>query len=644
MKKAIGKNTIGDRDKMNVDLRTYNRSTHDLSYIWRNTQSVGTLVPFMNEVGLPGDTWELELNANVMTHPTVGPLFGTFDLQNHVYTVPFRLYNSWLHNNRAKIGLNMSQIKLPQLEVAINGTTDKPTDKNEWSQINPSCVLAYLGLRGFANRLAGSGQINVTKNAVPLLGYYDIVKNYYANLQEERFYTIAGRKEIDSISIGTTTITNWNQMNITVTDGTIVLIGKATIANRRDYEVQVRVPSILSTQRVNLDDISSKCVEIGNVLQYTLDKSLFPDPSQDLIFYSLYSVAKTQLAPWNINQIDDMRDIILGTKGNVALKINSSGTVPAVYKQFTNRLVGSNKLNTTGSQFGLALRTYQSDLYQNWVNTDWIDGAGGINEISAVDVTEGVLKMDALNLAKKVYDMLNRIAVSGGTYKDWLETVYTGDYIERTETPIFEGGTSQTISFQEVISNAATENEPLGSLAGRGNLVGKQKGGTIKIKVQEPSYIMGICSIVPRIDYSQGNRFDTNFTTIDDLHKPQLDGIGYQDLITEGMAWWSTTATAEGLKRKSAGKTVAWIEYMTNHNKTFGNFAINDNEAFMVLNRNYSGAGGETGITDLTTYIDPSKFNYIFADTSLDAMNFWIQIGVSAKVRRVMSAKQIPNL
>ena len=65
----------------------------------------------------------------------------------------------------------------------------------------------------------------------------------------------------------------------------------------------------------------------------------------------------------------------------------------------------------------------------------------------------------------------------------------------------------------------------------------------------------------------------------------------------------------------------------------------------MVLNRNYSGAGEATvGITDLTTYIDPSKFNYIFADTSLDAMNFWVQIGVSAKVRRVMSAKQIPNL
>ena len=68
--------------------------------------------------------------------------------------------------------------------------------------------------------------------------------------------------------------------------------------------------------------------------------------------------------------------------------------------------------------------------------------------------------MDALNLAQKVYNMLNRIAVSGGTYRDWLETVFTGgEYMERCETPIFEGGVSQEIVFQEVISNSATEQE-----------------------------------------------------------------------------------------------------------------------------------------------------------------------------------------
>lgn len=259
--------------------------------------------------------------------------------------------------------------------------------------------------------------------------------------------------------------------------------------------------------------------------------------------------------------------------------------------------------------------------------------------------------MDALNLAQKVYNMLNRIAVSGGSYRDWLETVYaSGQYIERCETPTFEGGTSQEIVFQEVVSNSATEDEPLGTLAGRGINAGKQKGGRIKVRATEPGYIMCITSITPRIDYSQGNDFDTDWKTLDDMHKPALDGIGYQDSVNTGRAWWDDTyqgTTENTLIKHTAGKTVAWIDYMTNVNRTYGNFAAGMSEAFMVLNRNYEikyEKTTESRISDLTTYIDPIKYNYIFADTSIDAMNFWVQIKFDITARRLMSAKQIPNL
>ena len=66
-----------------------------------------------------------------------------------------------------------------------------------------------------------------------------------------------------------------------------------------------------------------------------------------------------------------------------------------------------------------------------------------IEETTSIDITanDGKLTMDALNLQQKVYNMLNRIAVSGGTYRDWLETVYTaGKYLDRPETPVFIGG------------------------------------------------------------------------------------------------------------------------------------------------------------------------------------------------------------
>ena len=109
------------------------------------------------------------------------------------------------------------------------------------------------------------------------------------------------------------------------------------------------------------------------------------------------------------------------------------------------------------------------------------------------------------------------------------------------------------------------------------------------------------------------------------------------------VGWTDYIGESGSLQKTAAGKTVAWINYMTNVNRTFGNFAPEMSESFMVLNRNYSrGTNGQ--IEDLTTYIDPVKFNYIFADTNLDAMNFWVQTRFDIKVRRLISAKQIPNL
>lgn len=135
---------------MEVDLRTYNRSTHNLSAVIRNTQSPGTLVPTMTLVMQKDDTFDIEIESSVLTHPTTGPLYGSFKLENHLFFIPFRLYNSWLHNNRIGIGLDISQIKLPQLYVELNKLNDQPgEDELQWSQVNPSCLLSYLGIKGY---------------------------------------------------------------------------------------------------------------------------------------------------------------------------------------------------------------------------------------------------------------------------------------------------------------------------------------------------------------------------------------------------------------------------------------------------------------------------------------------------------------
>ena len=238
IQKNIGKNTIGDNNKMSVSLHEYNMSTHDLLTIVRNTQSPGTLVPNLCLVGQKGDTFDIDVDANVLTHPTTGPLFGSFKLEHHIYAAPVRLYNSWLHNNRTKIGLNMAQVKLPQIKVTLKNEYDTvTTEEEQWNQVNPSCLLAYLGIRGFAN-ISTTGPKSISKNALPILAYYDIFKNYYANTQEENFYIIGNTEKLE-ITINGTEV---NPNVIPSNEGRINKTGVITItpSTIKQNEIQIK--------------------------------------------------------------------------------------------------------------------------------------------------------------------------------------------------------------------------------------------------------------------------------------------------------------------------------------------------------------------------------------------------------------------
>lgn len=624
--KSIGKNTLGGGNSMTVDLKTYNRSTHNLSYAWRSSMGVGTLVPCMKLIGLPGDTFDMDIDTKVLTHPTVGPLFGSYKLQIDIFTAPIRLYNAMLHNNALNIGLDIRKVKLPKLSYV--GILDKIDDSTHLT-CSSSSIFAYLGWRTSTSKNEATKTIN---NAVPILAYLDIFKNYYANKQENNFYYL-----VKSAYVETKLTNNQVVYNITVTPPT-TRSGTIEIANMT-LEQWNKSGEVYGTNTATGKKIWLSSKEMNqywtpsqkgkNVLLTFLSPQNWKFESDSKARYK----NETYIQSAELNILDELREKILkagNTQFNVAVGTN---------KYFLDILNGENgKLNMKDAGCGLLLKTYQSDIFNNWIKTEWVDGENGISAITAISTAGDKFTIDQLNLSKKVYDMLNRIAVSGGTYQDWVETVYTSSWNVHTETPMYEGGMSSEIEFQEVVSNSATADEPLGTLAGRGINTTK-KGGKLHIKVTEPCYIMGIASITPRVDYCQGNDFDMYFNTLDDLHKPALDGIGYQDLLTCKAAGWVADNVAYG-------KTVAWVDYMTNYNKTYGTFAENGNEAFMVLNRIFEPKNGDFSSTEIdnTSYIDPSKYNYIFAETSTESQNFWVQIGFGIESRRVMSAKQIPNL
>ena len=187
LKRNIGKNTIGSGNKMTVMLNEWDRSTHNIGSIFKTTMSAGTLVPFLKLLALPGDTFDIELDVRVMTHPTVGPLFDSYKVQLDVFQAPIRLYQAMMHNNMLNIGMDMSQVKLPVYKMEAFPMEEITTENQDinFIQINPSSIFAYLGHKGI-----GIPDPNTQRardfNAVALICYYDICKNYYFNKQEDK--------------------------------------------------------------------------------------------------------------------------------------------------------------------------------------------------------------------------------------------------------------------------------------------------------------------------------------------------------------------------------------------------------------------------------------------------------------------------
>lgn len=652
--RTLGKNTLGDNNKMKVAMRDYDMSTHDISTVFRSSMGVGMLVPFCKILCQKGDIIDLDLINKTLSQPTLGPLFGSFKLQHFLFFGGFRLYNSWLHNNRTGIGMKMSDIKLPMMVANTTGTATEA-----YTNISASALYKYLGWS--KSRRTGTGATaGVNKNGVPLLLYLDIFKNYFANTQENNFYMLKGAGSVTLNISDSYHSSDDGDYKIGTDQRSVHFTAKTTIQTSiktTDYQQfwdSIKIKVMLGNggfQTTSLGKITT------NALTNKITLNAAPaDPYATILqFFTTQATAsfvKTELGQYNLKVLDETRDVILHKKGNEALIIsgntmgadrNGSTELNAFIKDLIDSQ--SNKLG------GMMLKTYDSDIFNNWIKKEWIEGAGSVTDRTTIDVSEGQLTMDMLNLQQKVYNMLNRIAVSGGTYKDWLETVYTaGKYLERPETPVFIGGMTQYIEFDEVISKSATEtsygNQPLGDIAAIGRGGKPTNSGHIHYQCEEPGYIMGLVAITPMVDYSQGNDFDLNLQTIDDIHKPALDGIGYQDLIQEQMVGETSIYNNGGgisnLKHTSANKTLAWIDYMTNYNRTYGDFATGEPLDFMVLNRRYDVQNNQ--IKDLTTYIDPQKYIEIFADTAIDSQNFWVQTVVNATRRGNYSAKQIPFL
>lgn len=678
----LGGKRLGSGNKMTVQMKNFGRSSHDQGFVFTTDQAFGTLVPCLTQIYTRGDTVYLDdITSIVRTLPTSGPVFGSVKQQIDVFVAPIRLYIGALHNNATGVGLKMDQVKMPLKEhVTTTLNKDAKLEAPNRASVSKTSLESYLGLNASPwSRRPGT---KYYKNALFELMYWDIYKCYYANKQEEMGYCIgpkdASSFEVDSLYIsspggtqGDVAENKWTQVGAEpkqILRGWSLVLVTETPTSLNDVETGIEISLIRgegmnpeywslrdleSHEAFELEEWNVSPVNTTVTLKYVgkdvTDRSWWiPRDGTPATRKNQWSLGEWDILGFPLSNIDDQRADILKTPVGQAFIINGANnggnlpyTVSTIYDPISKRE------SMASEMCGLALKTHLSDIFNNWLQTDWLDGDNGINELTSVEIVDGKFTMDELNFKQKLFNMMNRIAIQDGSYDAWQTAVYgaTGPMV--SESPIYVGGYSAEIAFDEVVSSAATDKEPLGSLAGRGATQSNtRKGGrNIKIKCTEACLVMAINSFTPRVSYSQGNEWWTELQTMDDLHKPDLDGIAFQVLPTGWMQGTTERVDEETseITSPAVGKQPSWVEYTTAVNKTFGSFAAGGKLKWMVFNRNYrTDPEIVTNLDDYTTYINPAEFNEVFADKSLTALPFWVQIGFNLTSRRVMSASQMP--
>lgn len=659
--KKIGGERVGSGSKMTVAAHGYGYSTHDVSKVRRTSISFGTIVPMYTWMMQSGSRLRLNMDALITSNALAYQLYGSAKFQLDVFSVRMALYNPKMLLNLNDQGYEISDIKFPLMELTTKGYEDSEEclkNISNW-QVNPSALIRYLGISNNGQREDNwTAEVTRKYNAMWLLMYYQTIKEYYANKQEKKGYIIHNVTPPSNIIIEKIEVYEGATLiGILPSSGGTITMDDPT-SNIKIYYKTKNEEELLPENLLIESDLG---VNAGDILfsSFTNDTTT-PDyiiatwggfnSTYGGIYYG-YLNQQTNNDTVNEPTIEEF-DLKAIDRMMMRLMSNVESTAPIVIDETTEFPYGAtfkqygDFRSVNGTQEGLALGTYQSDVFNNWLDNATINSLNAKNKVKVDE--NGEFSIDMLNITQKLYNYDMRIGITDGTLEEWRELTYGQKTLGKSLKPVYEGGLTKEIVFDQVVSTASTTDEPLGSIASRGQFGSKHKGGYAQIEADEEKLVMVLAKITPRIVYNQGNDWTCNLKTLEDIHKPALDKIGYQNLITDTMGAFETIVKTDGtLITYSAGKQPAWQWYRTNYDDALGNMA--GTEDYKVFGRSYeaempNNPAFPIRIKDLTTYIDPRKYNDVFAISSLDAMNFDLQVGIDATYTNVMSEEVIPNL
>lgn len=554
------------------------RSNYNLSQVRRFSMAPGLGYPVLVEEVLPNDVFTVDTESLVKTYPLLAPLLGSFELRFDFFFCPTRLYQQEMDTNRVMFKPQNTNFPFAKVPVVYSSTASTYNITHgdmvyPGNCVKKSSLLEHLGLAaGSCNVVPeGSGADHIYMNVVPLVAYYDIFRNYYANTQEGFMYVA-----------------------------------------RRGSKSTPGATSALGFQRVALSQI-------------------------DALIQACLSTPGIDLSDWKTS----------GLGGDWK-------PVPYSYSD---------------DQDGLWTCSYRSDMLTAYLSqatyTDMVTS-------SSINVENNQVTVNQIRFASHLMEYFERGLVAGGRYDDWVEAQYGVKCNRDLCIPEFLGRIKSSVVFQDVVSTSNSKagdagesvETGLGDLGGRGH--GYVHGRKIRFSAEENGYFMCIATLVPKVSYCQGVAPYMLKTDLMELHSPQLERIGFQTLpeayatmigefrkTTDQSGTSTFTFTPSNRTKSGYGYQPAWTEYRTALDRNVGDFGELGDLNYWVINRRFTtsyqwSSSSQEIVVDssdnFSSYIFPSHFSYPFADQSVDAENFLVQVAFDIKAGRPVGKQVMPTL
>lgn len=623
------------------------RSNFNLGRVNRFTADVGYIYPCYVEEVLPNSYKRLDLESLIQTNATVAPLMGSFTAKFEAFFIPLRLYHRHLDLNNIKPNFNddfdfhyintLSEVIPLDYRTPVKGEPGDEFTIYSNLVVSPGSLLDYLGILPAGHNLLSWSKSRKV-NATPLIGYFDIFRNYYANPHDRNVPFVVENFSINQVS------DNYPYYP-------------------EDFISLDRFDNFITG--INTDSISTNPV------------TGIPSPQA------------INILPYFNNTVGSAETLGIPLFAGQRYKLNYVSSSGAVIDRYAD--------TRDGIHFGLMRRTYKDDYFNSRFLNEFV---AYMEENSAVTVENNQFYITQLRMQNRIAKYVDKSIFSDTRFGSWIKAHFGVKTNSKLNIPQFLGSLSSNVVFNDIYASAQTgdggitSNQALGSRASLGQGYASSKGSFVEFKATEPGYLMVMFSLVPNVSYFQGIRKMYLKTSFVDLYKPEFDAVGYQDLQfletfavgrnipsdvvsidgddpANGKYYFDATSRLDypgdiNQINRSIGKHPSWIEYMTAFDETHGLMTQRDQFGYWLLNRPFdvgcydndrTPGDGEMEIGNgyiqrympslpsysATTYIQPQLYNTIFAvDKYTD--NFQVQVRFYDKTKQPMSKQILPHL